>query len=482
MLRDPGSTRRPCRLAGHTGAVTTTPPARAAVARGSGGGGRNHVADLLRVVAIGAVVLGHWLLTDVTTDGGSLVGRDALDYVRWGRWLTLLFQVMPVFFVVGGYANAASWRRHRDGGGDWGGWVRLRGQRLLLPTTVYVVVAAAFAVLAVDAGADPVTVSQAGWSVALHLWFLPTYLMLITATPALHAAHRRFGAAVPVALAVAAGAVDVAVLVPRMPLVGFANYLLVWGAMHQWGFAWQDGTLTASRRRPWLLAGAGLAGYLALVGWGPFPVDMIGAGDRGVGNTSPPSVALLAFAAAQTGLLVAVAPALERWLRRRRWRGAVSRLTPHVINVYLWHMAPVLLVAVAGFGTGLLPQPAIGSAAWWGWRPVWLVLLAAVLAPLVVAVGWAERPLARLPAGLGREGPWSAPLLLLGITATMIALARLAIAGFAPAGRLPWLVWLLYLAGVAAVLGSGGGSRSRGAASPGRTAVASQQRPGRPGT
>ena len=34
--------------------------------------GRNRYADLLRVCAIGAVVLGHWLLTDITYRGGRL--------------------------------------------------------------------------------------------------------------------------------------------------------------------------------------------------------------------------------------------------------------------------------------------------------------------------------------------------------------------------------------------------------------------------
>lgn len=40
-----------------------------------------------------------------------------------------------------------------------------------------------------------------------------------------------------------------------------------------------------------------------------------------VGNTTPPSIALLAFAAAQTGLLLTAEPALERLLARpSRWR------------------------------------------------------------------------------------------------------------------------------------------------------------------
>ncbi|MEU9046304.1 MULTISPECIES: hypothetical protein [unclassified Kitasatospora] len=71
--------------------------------------------------AVGAVVLGHCLLTDVTYQGGYLSGCNALQYVARGRRLTLLFQVMPIVFLVGGYANAVSWRAHREDGGDWTG-------------------------------------------------------------------------------------------------------------------------------------------------------------------------------------------------------------------------------------------------------------------------------------------------------------------------------------------------------------------------
>ena len=77
---------------------------------------RNRYADLLRVVAIGGVVYGHWLLISVTYRNGQLSGLDALDYVSWGRWLTWLFQVMPVFFLVGGYVNAQSWMAHHARG------------------------------------------------------------------------------------------------------------------------------------------------------------------------------------------------------------------------------------------------------------------------------------------------------------------------------------------------------------------------------
>ncbi len=428
---------------------------------------RNRYADLLRVVAIFAVVYGHWVLTDITYSRGRLSGLDALEYVSWGRWVTLPLQVMPVFFLVGGYANAVSWTAHSARGEGWTTWVRGRAMRLLWPASVYVAAASIAAGVAMADGVPSGELAQAGWLIALHLWFLPVYLLLIALTPVMLAAQRRWGLAVPVAMAVAAAGVDAGVLGPHLPVIGFANYFLVWGSAHQWGFAWRDGSLTRYRWRPWLLAGAGTALLAGLLAWGPFPVDMIGAGER-ITNTGPPSVALLALAATQTGLLLAAEPAVSRLLADgRRWR-LVTWLNSKVMTIYLWHMAPVAIVAAALYPTGLMPQAPIGSAHWWVVRLAWFAVLTGLLVLLVAVVTWAERPLSLLPSGLGRPGPWSPALLVFGIATAMGALTRLAIAGFAPGGSLPWPVLAALAVGMLLALLSGHAARAVG---PGRAGL-----------
>jgi len=407
--------------------------------------GRNRYADLLRVLAILAVVYGHWVLTDITYAHGRLSGLDALEYISWGRWVTLPLQVMPVFFLVGGYANAVSWTARHSRGETWMTWVRGRAMGLLWPASVYVAAAAIAVGVAMMADVRARELAQAGWLIGLHLWFLPVYLLLIALTPVMLSAERRWGLAVPTAMAIAAAGVDAGVLGLHVAVIGYANYFLVWGAAHQWGFAWHDGSLTQDRWRPWLLAGMGLALLAGLLRWSPFPVDMIGAGER-ITNTGPPSIALLALAGTQAGLLLAVEPAISRLLDRPRWWRLVTRLNPKVMTIYLWHMAPVAIVAVVLYPAGLMPQPPIGSLSWWVLRLAWFGLLTLVLVLVVVLVMWAERPLRLLPAGLGRSGPWSPALLAVALAAVMIALARLAIAGFAPGGSLPWPV-LAALAG-----------------------------------
>lgn len=410
---------------------------------------RNRYADLLRVVAIGGVVYGHWLLISVTYRNGQLSGADALDYVGWGRWVTWAFQVMPVFFLVGGYANAGSWTAHHAAGESWTVWVRDRAMRLWWPTALFLVVAVLAVAAAGAAGAGRAELGQACWLAALQLWFLPVYLLLIALTPVLLAAHRRWGLAVPAAMAAAAALVDVGVVGPRLHVVGYANYLFVWGSIHQWGFAWQDTTLTRARWRPYALAAGGavlLAGLLR----GPFMVDMVGSG-----NTNPPSIALLAYAAAQAGLVLTAERPVSRLLAAPGLWRRVRRLNAMVMTIYLWHFVSVIIIAVAFYPTGVMPQPGIGTAAWWELRPAWFALLTAVLVPLVLVLTWAQRPMVRLPAGIGPSGRWSPALLLLGLAASMAGLARLAIAGFAPGGHLAVPALAACAVGMAATLLTG---------------------------
>src|SRR5919106_7096979 len=91
---------------------------------------RDRSADLLRVVSIGLVVTGHWLAAVVLVRDGELVTGRLHALVPWTQWAKWVFQVMPVFFVVGGFVNARSWSRDEN---SWSAWTRRRYQRLLVP-------------------------------------------------------------------------------------------------------------------------------------------------------------------------------------------------------------------------------------------------------------------------------------------------------------------------------------------------------------
>jgi hypothetical protein len=93
---------------------------------------------------------------------------------------------------------------------------------------------------------------------------------------------------------------------------------------------------------------------------GAFEADTVGSG-----NTNPPSITLLAYAAAQAGLVIAAESAATRLLARPRLWHRVQRLNATTMTVYLWHFVPVIVVAVAFYPVGMMPQPALGTARWW---------------------------------------------------------------------------------------------------------------------
>ena len=129
---------------------TRTAPALGELA-GATPAGRNRAIDFYRVVAMIFVAVGHWLVIAIGTDGdGELFARNALEVVpRFGP-VTWLFQVMPLFFAVGGFASAMSLdahrrRQRRQGAGATAGdadWIIQRLRRLIAPTVVLAAVVA----------------------------------------------------------------------------------------------------------------------------------------------------------------------------------------------------------------------------------------------------------------------------------------------------------------------------------------------------
>jgi fucose 4-O-acetylase-like acetyltransferase len=133
---------------------------------------------------------------------------------------------MPLFFLVGGYANSSSWSSHRAQGGNWAGWLYRRMERLLRPATLYLAVGVIGTVVARLARVDLGVLESASWLVAIHLWFLAVYLAVVAATPSMFAAHRRWRGTVPAILAAALGAIDIARVGFDVTSLGYLNLRL----------------------------------------------------------------------------------------------------------------------------------------------------------------------------------------------------------------------------------------------------------------
>jgi surface polysaccharide O-acyltransferase-like enzyme len=413
---------------------------------------RNLAVDYYRVSGVILIVLGHWLAGSVTYHDGQFGRQNPLVDMPWTQWLTWPFQAVPTFFLVAGYAGAVSWTHHRDTDGvSRQAWLRRRLARVLGPTVGYATLVSVVVVVAGAYGADESLLEYAGWAVAMHLWFLAVYLLVVTLTPIAIAAQRRWGLLVLAALAMAVVLIDAARLGGHVPYLGWLNYLVCWGALYQLGIAWH-GCLLAGRR-PALLAVVSAITLGVLIWLKIYPVSMIGVPGQTVDNTTPPDVALLAFGCAQAGIAMAVAPGLNRLLRAGATERMLAVANNNVMALYLWHMIPVVIVAVVGYPAGLLPQPAEGTTDWWLARLAWLVILGVVTAVEMVLLWWGRRVFAApLPMlGIPVADRWAEPLMLLGAVMAAYGLAYVAAGGFAPDGKFPWVTAVVFAVGAALV-------------------------------
>lgn len=409
---------------------------------------REFALDLYRSAAVVLVVIGHWLLSVMTYRDGEFGRDNPLVVMPWTQWITWFFQVVPVFFAVAGFASAVSWARlHDESTASRQQWIRRRVARTLGPTAVYALFVLAVMVVLRLAGISASVLELGGWAVAMHLWFLAVYLMVVTLTPIAVAAHRRWGLAVPTALGTCVVVVDVVGLSTGHLEIRMANYFFCWAAIYQLGIAYHDGVL---RRRLLLSTAAAAAVALpVLVIWGPYPVAMIGVpGDR-VENSAPPSAVLLALAAVQIGVLFALAPTLNRALAQGIWPRVLLIANNNVMALYLWQMLPVIIVTLAAYPTGLLPQPPLGSRAWWLARLQWELVLAAVTVPLLGLLYWQRRVFAAAMPTIAVPVPrvLAEALLYVGTAACALSLSLVSASGFAPDGRLPVTAVLLFAVG-----------------------------------
>lgn len=405
---------------------------------------RDKYVDLLRVASLGTVVLGHWLMAAVSVrgDGRAEVGNLLAVEPRL-QLLTWALQVMPVFFFVGGFSHALSYRslrrkagEHGENGengehGENGGgalysvFLRARLQRLLRPTVVFIGVWGALALALQLAGSKGGLLDVSLRLVAQPLWFIGIYLAMVAFTPPLLRLHERYGWGAFGGLVAAAGLVDLLRFGFGVPYVEFLNFAFVWLAVHQLGFLRADGKL----RRPYLLAGAGLAGVVLLVAYGPYPLSMVGMPGEKISNMAPPTFALLCHGLWLVGGVESLRGPARRWLRRPRvWRAVVAA-NGVSMTAFLWHLTAMLGVYGALLALGVrLPEPATG--AWWAQVPVRVVVAGGVTALLVTVFRRFEQPSAVVLGEPGVSPAGARPAAALGVTLCLFGVLGLSMVGF----------------------------------------------------
>jgi len=426
---------------------------------------RVRAVDAYRAYAILTVIAGHWLAFALSVQDGRLTGRNLLEIWPPAPWLTWLFQVMPVFFLVGGYANAASWTNRR-GTLTPLGWIGARLWRLLLPTAVLLVTVTAAAMLARTLGMDEGMLGLALAIAGLPLWFLAVYVAVVPLTPLLAAGQRRWGARVPLALLASAVVVDVLFVHLGVPLVGYLNFAFFWIGVYCLGIAWRGGALPGRAWVPGALAIGGFVALVLLVVLGPYPVSMLGAAGERVQNNGPPSAALVALALTQTGIVLLLRERVERWCAVPAvWRVVVPANLV-AMSLYLWHMVAGVLASVVVWQVGLVAAAAPTTPVWWLWRPLWYATCATILAVLVLLVRRFERPVQALP-GTPASSPRRVAAAVAGVLGACSGMVQLTVAGLGagPAG-LPLLGLAGFGLGAALLAWSTGALRAAARAAP----------------
>ncbi|NYE02416.1 peptidoglycan/LPS O-acetylase OafA/YrhL [Kineosphaera limosa] len=354
---------------------------------------RDRVVDAARAFSIVVVVLWHWTVSvTFRTESGALAMANPLHVVPGGWVITWVFQVMTVFFLVGGYVNGLGWARAHEGAEGARRFVGRRLRRLARPTAVWAGVWITTELLAAALPGEHRWIWQWFPGYLTPLWFLAVYALLITAAPLTATAHQRHPVATLALLAGLVAAGTVLDVTTGWSWVLWAIAPLVWVFVHQLGYAWRSWDL-GRRSLPVRLgiAAVGLAALLLLTGPGGYPRPLVATIDTDGSNLLPTNATVAALAVFQLGLLALATPALDRALRRDRWWRPVVAVNATAMTIFLWHMS-ALLVVIWGFealGGVLIDAP---TAAWWAQRPLWLLAPAAVLAAFVALVGRVERP------------------------------------------------------------------------------------------
>ncbi|HEY9374519.1 acyltransferase [Streptomyces sp.] len=376
---------------------------------------RDRAIDGLRALALLAVPTGHWLLGGFTlTPDGAIHNASPLSAFGGLAPVSWVLQMLGIFFLVGGFASALSYARHSGPARDWlkGRLTRL-GRPVLGVTAVWAVT---LPLLHYGFAVPYGTLRTASTLVVQPLWFVGVYTVITALTPYCVRAARRMGVWAAAPLLGAVAVVDVLRYGPyadAMPgWLSVLNILPGWMFAYQLGVSWAEGRVT--RRHAWGLLLGGVALFAALLLVFGYPASMVGVPGEARTNSHPPSLLVLALAAAQSGAAILLRERLGRLLRRPALWAPVVAINLSAMTILCWHQTAMLAAAIPGsYGgelTGLVGAP--DSVGWVLARLAWMPLFAGLL----VLIGRHARRF---------EAPWANTGTALRATAGVLA------AGFA---------------------------------------------------
>jgi hypothetical protein len=349
---------------------------------------RNRVIDFWRMVAILVVVFGHWLAASIwIRPDDEIELLNSLEWIPYAGWVTWVVQVMPIFFLVGGYANARALRRVEMGEVRRRDWITARVRRLFTPVVPLIVVWTLL-IITLSPFVDPEVLRAGAMAATVPLWFMAVYLVLVSTAPWTHRAWLRSGWWSVAALIALGAAMDWLRFGFDVPVVGWLNFLFMWAAVHQLGYWWaqrDNAGRPISPQTAWTVFAGALGVLVALTWSGTYPVAMLGIPGAELTNVTPPTVAIFILGVAQAGVIWGTEKAVRRWTSGARAWHVVVAVSGVIMTLYLWHLSAMAIVASGGIflfdGAAFRVEP--GTTAWWLTRPIWVGVLVAFTLLLV---------------------------------------------------------------------------------------------------
>ncbi|MFF4229051.1 acyltransferase [Streptomyces sp. NPDC001820] len=336
---------------------------------------RDRAVDALRALAILGVVLGHWLVTALVTDGGGVLhGASPLQHMPWLAPVSWIFQTLAVFFLVGGHVGAKSHAAARARGTGYHKWLATRLARLFVPVAAVLVLwtVAAAGMLVTGVGLETVRTLV---TLALSpLWFLLVFAVLTAATPLVARLHPLW----PLAVVLHVDLFRFGFGGPAW--LGWINVAAGWLVPYCLGAAWARGGLRGRATR-WALLLGGAAATAALILWAGYPASMVGVPGAEISNLDPPTLAAVAFGLAQCGTALLLLGPLRRVLQKPVAWAAVALVNLSAMTLFLWHQTALMAVTTTGLLAGALPglHTAPDSPGWVLARLAWLPVFALAL-------------------------------------------------------------------------------------------------------
>ena len=336
---------------------------------------RDRAVDALRAFAILGVVLGHWLVTALVADGGTLHTSSPLQYLPWLAPISWAFQTLAVFFLVGGHVATRGHAAARARGIPYGSWLAARLSRLFKPVAAVLTLWTVGTAALLLTGAQLDTVRTLAKLALSPLWFLVVFAALTAATPLV----TRLNPVWPLAVVLHVDLLRFGLGAPQS--LGWVSLAAGWLVPYTLGAAWTRGELDRARSG-WVLLIGGTAATAALVAWAHYPASMVGVPGASVSNLDPPTLAAVTFGLAQCGLALLLREKLRRAMRRPLAWAAVAFVNLSAMTIFLWHQTALMATTATGLLAGRLPglHTRPDTLAWVAARLAWLPVFALALA------------------------------------------------------------------------------------------------------